>query len=45
MHADCKIICGPYVANVHKMVLIGHSDWFRAVLKPRTFKVREAHKQ
>lgn len=40
--SDCKIICGPYHFNVHKIILSVQSDYFRAALKRGTFKVRNA---
>jgi hypothetical protein len=37
-HSDCKVICGPYQYNLHKAVLVGQSEYFRAALKPGNFK-------
>lgn len=38
--SDCKIICGSYHFNVHKIILSVQSEYFRAALKRSTFKVR-----
>jgi len=38
--SDCKIICGSYEFDVHKVIICGHSDYFKISLKQNTFKVR-----
>ena len=37
--SDCKLICGPYHFNLHKVILASKSDYFKAAFKHGTFKV------
>ena len=37
--SDCKLICGPYHFNLHRVILASQSDYFRAAFKQGTFKV------
>lgn len=37
--SDCKIVCGPYHFNLHKVILASHSDYFKTAFKTGTFKV------
>jgi len=37
--SDCKLICGPYHFNLHKVILASQSDYFKAAFKQGTFKV------
>lgn len=37
---DCKTIFGTRVVNAHKLILMMHSDYFKAAFNPNTFRVR-----
>lgn len=37
--SDCKLICGPYNFNLHKVILASQSDYFRTAFKQGTFEV------
>lgn len=38
--SDCKIICGSYTFDAHRVVLRSQSEFFKTALKSGTFKVR-----
>jgi len=42
--SDCKIVCGWYEANVHKVVLGTQSDYFKTAFKKGTFKVCQPYR-
>jgi hypothetical protein len=37
--SDCKLICGPYHFNLHKVILASQTDYFKAAFRQGAFKV------
>lgn len=42
-YSDCKIICGQYQFNVHKLVLASQSEYFKTAFKKDSFKANMLH--